>query len=128
MPSIDTLVATASALSRSPAWLAFGEEPVSVSGQTARSARFAQRLGRLREAQGHGRKTLAKITKLSDTTVRACEASAVMPTLATVEKLARALKGRPSWLTFGPGGGPTFLLPARDPNALGEGQHSASPF
>lgn len=119
VPSIDTLEAIAGALTLSPAWLAFGEEPASVPAETARSPGFAQRLGQLRESLGHGRKTLAKIAELSDTTVRACEAGAVMPTLTTVEKLAKALSVRPGWLAFGLGDGPALPLQAGGPQSAG---------
>lgn len=117
VPSIDTLAAIAGALAVSPAWLAFGEEPTAAPDSQSQGASFAERLIERREALGHGRKTLAKIAELSDTTVRACEAGDVMPTLVTLEKLARALNVRPGWLAFGLGESPLLPALAGDPKS-----------
>jgi len=64
------------------------------------------RLRKAREAAGLGFRPLGRAAGTSDTAVRLTEEGRTMPTVATVEALAKALGVSPCWLAFGAGEGP----------------------
>jgi transcriptional regulator with XRE-family HTH domain len=103
IPGVTTVERLATALGLSAAWLAFGPPsprlPVP-QDLTEETASFAERLSAARTLRGLSRKALAKSAELSLTAVSGLEGGQI-PNVATVERLARALKISPGWLAFG---------------------------
>ncbi len=97
LPKVEQL---ARALRLSPAWLAFGLGDAAAVEQTPGCAGLKLRA---REARGLlAVKELARRAATSPAQVRAIE-SGSMPSLDTLEDLARALGVSPAWLAFGTG-------------------------
>jgi transcriptional regulator with XRE-family HTH domain len=134
VPGIDTIERIALALGMSPCWLAYGMEGRTVfqqktAGRAAPPGALPPQGGvpgqaagpkpvpvqhrgipdRLRQARnilGLTRRALGRDSRTSDTTVRQVEERQIVPTVATVERLALALKVSPCWLAYGEGEGP----------------------
>ena len=68
-------------------------------------AALGPRLRQVREAAGLSVRGLGIASETSDTTVRLTEEGHTVPTVATVEALAKALRCSPCWLAFGEGEG-----------------------
>ena len=110
VPRLDTVERIASALSLSPAFLAFGIQADAAPLVTGlRCDGVGQRLADERTARGLSVLAVAKLAGLSHTAVGNVERG-TMPTLATAEALAKALDLSPGWLAFGVG---PQELPAR---------------
>lgn len=103
VPSVQTVGRLAAVLGISAAWLAYGPPSPRLhqpSELTDTPATFAERLTAARTLCGLSRKALAKAAELSLTAVTGLESGQV-PNIATVERLAKALKIAPGWLAFG---------------------------
>lgn len=104
IPSVQTVERLAAVLDISAAWLAFGPPSSRLPPPTELcepTDSFAARLTAARALRGLSRKALAKAAELSLTAVTGLESGQV-PNVATVERLAKALKIAPGWLAFGP--------------------------
>ena len=67
-------------------------------------AGLGARLFQTRQAAGLGLIRLGKLAGVSHSTIGDIEKGRQLPAVDTVERLARALKVRASWLAFGDGG------------------------
>lgn len=104
VPRLDTVEKIAAALGVSAAFLAFGiEGEASDPKEGMHCEGMAQRLRQVRAARGLSMRALARAASLTDTAVRSTETGATIPTVATVEALARALNVSPGWLGYGTG-------------------------
>lgn len=103
-PRINTVERLAKALNVSPAWLAFGLEHPANGSQDGglRCEQLGQRVKEQRTARALSPQELGRRSETSGNEVRAVE-SGTMPSLATIEKLAKALGVGPGWLAFGIG-------------------------
>jgi hypothetical protein len=88
----------------SPAWLAFGMELSwePRQGSKLRCEGLAARAHEARTARGLTPQALGQRSGSSGNEIRAIE-SGTMPTLDTVEQLAKALGVSPAWLAYGQG-------------------------
>lgn len=109
VPRLDTVERLAGVLRLSPCTLAFGIEQPWVPGEGALCSGISSRLHEARTERGLSILALAKLAKVSHTAVSNVE-NGTMPTLATAEALATALKVSPCWLSFGVG---PQVLPSR---------------
>lgn len=103
VPGLQTVESLAAVLAISPTWLAYGQPSPRLKHPaelTAGPATFAARLAAARTLRGLSRKALAKAAGLSLTAVSGLESGQV-PSIATAEKLAKAMKISPGWLAFG---------------------------
>lgn len=69
------------------------------------------RLQQVRTARGQGLRALARAAGLTPTGISNIESGKAMPSVATVEKLAKAFGCDPCWLAYGAGLAPD-LTPA----------------
>ncbi len=128
LPGIDTVERLAVALGLAPCFLGFGIEgedvfrqkvpggvgrampPVPPAADPVQGPLLYEglpaRLAELRERRGLTRRALGRDSGTSDTTVRRVEEREIVPTIATIERLAAALAVSPCWLAFGQGQGP----------------------
>jgi transcriptional regulator with XRE-family HTH domain len=103
VPGLQTVERLAGILGISAAWLAYGPPSPRLqrpSELIETIATFAERLTAARTLRGLSRKALAKAADLSLTAVSSLESGQV-PSVATVERLAKVLKISPGWLAFG---------------------------
>lgn len=128
VPGADVVERLARGLRCSPCALAFGidvpyvEEP---EGAPLRCLGIGERLRAAREERGMGLRELARATgptpdgdpALTPGGVGSVESGRTVPSVATVERLAAALKISPCFLAFaeGPADGPRFPPPVRRP-------------
>lgn len=110
IPRLDTVEKIAYALGVSPAFLAFGLEGDSSRSGELLADSVGARLRAVRESRGLTMRALARQASLTDTTVRLTESGATVPTIATVEALAKGLEISPAWLGYGLG---PQVLPSR---------------
>ena len=101
VPGIDIVEKLALALAVTPGWLAFGEDGPLRSNIAASAPSVAQRLHLARTRLGMSRKALGRESQTSDTAVRQTEELRTMPSVATIERFAKALGVSPGWLAFG---------------------------
>ncbi|MBL9004605.1 MAG: helix-turn-helix domain-containing protein [Myxococcales bacterium] len=109
IPRVDTVEHLARALGRSPCALAFGVEVDCPADDILHSASLPQRLHETRDAMALSLREVARRSKASANMVHMTETGQSVPTLATVETLAAALRVSPCWLAYGIG--PRDLLP-----------------
>lgn len=110
LPRLDTVEKIAYALGLSPAFLAYGiDQPCPPIAQL-RAVSVGSRLRLARVACGLSVLALAQLAGASHTAVGNIERGGTMPTIATVEALAKALNISPGWLGYGVG---PQTLPAR---------------
>lgn len=102
MPTIDTVELLARALGVTPSWLAFGLDAGSSRDAESVCAAVGARLRQVRCERGHTVRGLGALAGVSGAAVSAIENKPHMPSLATIEKLAKALDVSPAWLAFGP--------------------------
>ena len=116
VPSIEAVERLASVLKVSPGYLAYGIElPFDERGGQG-SARLPERLRMAREQRGLSLNALAKLAGVARTTIGYIEDGVTMPSIATVELLARALGIEACWLAYGEENRTgSELLPQSDP-------------
>lgn len=102
LPRLLTVERIANALQLSAGWLAFGVEADWEPFDGLRCEGLAARLRNVRAAKGLTLRELDRRAEISTGASRAVEAGG-MPTLDTIEHLARALRVSPAWLAFGEG-------------------------
>ena len=102
LPRLSTLECIANALRISPGWLAFGAEASWVPFDGLRCEGLATRLQAVRSANTLTLRELDRRAEISTGASRAIEAGG-MPTLDTIELVARALGVSPAWLAYGEG-------------------------
>lgn len=115
VPRLLTVERLADLLRVSPAYLAFGLDVPWEAADAPRSAGVAERARAARELRGFSQREVDRRTEDAAGTIRAVE-SGTMPTLKTIEKIARALAVSPAWLAFGIG---PRELPRRGTRAAG---------
>lgn len=122
VPGVDVVERLARVLRTSPGWLAFdvrpaplpaaGEEAAAlppagpdaaVEGAPLLCAGLGERLRGLREERGLPRKALARLVGLADTPIRMTEEGRTLPSVATLEQIAKGLGVSPAWLAYGEG-------------------------
>lgn len=101
MPTIDTVEQLARALGVAPSWLAFGIHAAQPPKPSAGCQQVGARLRRVRGARAYSVRALGELAGVSGAAVSAIENKPHMPSLATIEKLAKALDVSPAWLAFG---------------------------
>lgn len=111
IPRLDIVEKLARVLKISPCGLAYNVAAPFLESVDLQCARVGQRLQQVRMAQGLSRKALARSASSTDTTIRLTEEGATMPSVGTVEALAKALGIDPCWLAYGHGTAPD--LPQR---------------
>jgi len=104
VPRLPTIELLADALRVSPAHLAFGVDvPWEVrEGGALRCAGLAWRAKQAREARGLSLREVGKRADLSEGAIRSVERGR-MPTLDTLELVAKGLGVSPAWLAYGEG-------------------------
>lgn len=102
LPRLSTLECLANALHISPGWIAFGMGAVWEPVDGLRCEGLAARLRAVRAAKGLTLRELDRRAEISTGASRAVEVGG-MPTLDTIEFLARALGVSPAWLAYGEG-------------------------
>ena len=110
IPRLDTVERIAYVLGLSPAFLAYGIEQECLPVEQLRAADIGSRLRLARVACGLSVLGLAQLADASHTAVGNIERGGTMPSIATVEALAKALNVSPGWLGYGIG---PQTLPAR---------------
>lgn len=103
VPRIDTVERIAYALGMSPCMLAFGLDAPGGAIDELRCVGLPTRMQELRAVRGFSIRQLERQADVASDLVRTTELGRSVPTLATVEKLAKALEGSPGWLAFGLG-------------------------
>lgn len=103
VPRVDTVEKLASALDISPAWLAFGLDFPVKNGPVSTRTSLAARLREARTAHRLSLREVGRRAGSSGSQVQQTEQGRTIPTLSTVEQLARALGISPAWLAFGLG-------------------------
>jgi transcriptional regulator with XRE-family HTH domain len=100
-PHLDTVEKIAYALGHSPAFLAYGVEGECPPGKELHAAGVGGRLRLARLARGFSVLALAQLAGTSHTAVGNIEKGGTMPSIATVEALAKALNVSSGWLGYG---------------------------
>ena len=107
IPGVDVTERLARALGCSPCELAYGVQGAPLPQEDAmRSAGCGERLRQLREARGLSKLALACAAGLDGSAILPIESGRVVPSVATTEVLAAALKCSPCWLAYGEGSSP----------------------
>lgn len=102
-PRVDTAQKLALALGLSPSQLAFGLTPIARPATKIAHDGLAKRLGAVRALRGLSMRELEQRADAAGNLVRNTEAGRSLPTLRTVEQLAKALGVSPAWLAYGEG-------------------------
>jgi len=102
LPRLPTLERIANALQVSPGWLAFGADAEFEPFDGLRCSMLADRLRAGRNERGWSLRELDRQAGVAVGASRSIEAGG-MPTLDTVELVAKALQVSPAWLAFGVG-------------------------
>lgn len=102
LPRVNTLERLADVLCVSPGWLAFGLES---PWEPAKAPRCAGLRDRLRDAAAMRDLSLREVARRADAGegVAVSVVRGTMPSLNTLEELAKALQVSPAWLAFGEG-------------------------
>ena len=103
VPRLDTVEKIARALGLSPAFLAYGLSGECQRGEALQADEVGVRLRTVRLSQGLSVLAVAEAAGTSHTAVGKIERGGTMPTIATVEALAKALDVSPAWLAYGIG-------------------------
>lgn len=110
VPHLDTVEKLAKVLNVSPCLLAYGVEAPPIEGNILACNSIGTRLRQIRQARGLSLRALARGADLTASAVSNIESKGHMPTVATVEALAKALQVDPCWLGYGQGP-PPILSP-----------------
>ena len=102
LPHLPTLERIANALHVSPGWLAFGADSPFEPLDGLRCSLLAERLRVARNERGWSLRELDRQAGVAVGASRSIEAGG-MPTLDTIELVAKALQVSPAWLAFGVG-------------------------
>lgn len=103
VPSVEAVEKLAAVLRVSPCFLAFGVERPFDEQAVGRIGELAARLRFAREQSGLSQNALAKAAGVARTMIGYIESGATMPSVATIELLASALRVSPCWLAFAEG-------------------------
>ena len=103
VPSVEAVEKLATVLRVSPCFLAFGVERPFDEQAIGRISELPARLRFAREQSGLSQNALAKVAGVARTMIGYIESGATMPSVATVELLASALRVSPCWLAFAEG-------------------------
>lgn len=103
VPSVETVEKLAAVLRVSPCFLSFGVERPFDEQALGRTSELATRLHAAREQCGLSLNALAKASGVARTMIGYIEGGDTMPSLATVELLASALRVSVCWLAFAEG-------------------------
>ncbi len=101
MPTIDTVEQLARALGVPASWLAFGIHAAPPAKKSYGCQHVGARLRQTRGDRAYSVRALGELAGVSGAAVSAIENKPHMPSLATIEKLAKALDVSPAWLAFG---------------------------
>ena len=110
IPRLDTVERIAYGLGISPAYLAYGLDGECSPAEPLRALEVGERLRQSRLSRGLSGLALAQLAGTSHTAVGNIERGGTMPTIATVEALAKGLEISPAWLGYGLG---PQVLPSR---------------
>lgn len=102
VPRLPTVERLALALGLSPAWLAFGLEAEWQPAKYLGCSGLADRVQEGRALRKFSIREVERRAETSEGAVRAIE-SGTMPSLDTLEKIAKALGVSPAWLAYGQG-------------------------
>jgi len=102
-PRVDTAEKLAMALGLSPSQLAFGIEPIARPATRTTHGGLAKRLGAVRTLRELSMRELEQRADAAGNLVRNTESGRSLPTLRTIEQLAKALGVSPAWLAYGEG-------------------------
>lgn len=114
VPSVETIEKLAAVLRVSPCFLSFGVERPFDERALGRTSELAARLRAAREQCGLSLNALAKASGVARTMIGYIESGDSMPSLATVELLASALRVSVCWLAFAEGD--AALSPRKEPS------------
>lgn len=103
VPSVEAVEKLAAVLRVSPCFLAFGVERPFDEQAVGRIGELAARLKFAREHSGLSQNALAKAAGVARTMIGYIESGVTMPSVATIELLASALRVSPCWLAFAEG-------------------------
>ena len=103
VPSVEAVEKLAAVLRVSPCFLAFGVERPFDERAMGRIGELPARLRFAREQSGLSQNALAKAAGVARTMIGYIESGATMPSVATIEFLASALRVSPCWLAFAEG-------------------------
>lgn len=101
VPRLDVVEQLAVALGIEPGWLAFGRSSQIEPHDKPDDSRIATRLRFAREARGLSANALGQAAEVAPGTILYIEKGRTVPSIETVEKLAKALKVSPAWLGYG---------------------------
>ena len=102
-PRVDTAQKLALALGLSPSLLAFGIAPAGKAATKTASDGLAKRLTAARTLRELSMRELEQRADAAGNLVRNTQAGRSLPTLRTIEQLAKALGVSPAWLAYGEG-------------------------
>jgi transcriptional regulator with XRE-family HTH domain len=102
LPTVATIARLASGLGVSAAWLGYGLGDMMTNGSAATCDQMGARLQAMRVERGLTKKALAKLVKLSPSTVADIENGA-QTGVEVVEALAQVLDASPGWIAFNQG-------------------------
>lgn len=101
IPRLDVVERLATALSVEPGWLAFGRAAANATQGTPDHTGISTRLRTIRDERQLSANALGQAAGVATGTILYIEKGRTVPSIETVEKLAKALKVSPAWLGFG---------------------------
>lgn len=102
-PRVDTAEKLAHALNLAPSLLAFGLDYPDRPAMALSCSGVGKRLREARDIRGLSMRQLEQLADAAGNLVRNTESARSTPTLATIERLAKALNVSPAWLAYGQG-------------------------
>lgn len=101
VPRLDVVEQLAVAAGVAPGWLAFGKAAKAEPAAEPRHLGIASRLRISRDESGLSANALGQAAGVATGTILYIEKGRTIPSVETIEKLAKALRLSPSWLAFG---------------------------
>ncbi len=101
VPRLDVVEQLAAALDVAPGWLAFGRAGETASHGKPDHIGVSVRLRAVRDERALSANALGQAAEVATGTILYIEKGRTVPSVETVEKLAKALKISPAWLSFG---------------------------